>query len=75
MNYLVELVEMTPYEALASATYLGAKAIGIEKTHGSIEKNKTANLVVLSKDPMDDIRNLSTVSMVIKNGNIIEPAK
>lgn len=72
IKYFVELIEMTPYEALASATYAGARAIGIEKTHGSIEKKKIADLVVLKEDPTNDIFNLSTIIMVIKNGKIVK---
>jgi imidazolonepropionase-like amidohydrolase len=71
IKYLVKLVGMTPYEALSSATLFGAKAIGIEKTHGSIETNKIADIVVLEKDPIDNIENLKTTSIVIKNGKII----
>ena len=71
MRYFVDLLGMTPSEAIISATYLGAKAIGIEKTHGSIEVNKIANLVILNDNPVEDINNLKSVDFVIKHGKII----
>jgi len=59
MKYFVDLLGMTPSESIISATYLGAKALGIEKTHGSIEKNKIANVVVLNDNPVEDINNIN----------------
>jgi imidazolonepropionase-like amidohydrolase len=70
IRILVKEAGFTPMEALISATRMGAKAIGIENLTGSIEKNKTANLVLLSANPLADIDNLEKVVMVIKGGKM-----
>ncbi|PKA82007.1 amidohydrolase family protein [Ulvibacter sp. MAR_2010_11] len=55
-------------DALKAATLNNARAIGIEDTHGSISINKKANLVILSQNPLEDIKNIRTVISVYKNG-------
>ncbi|QNJ98137.1 amidohydrolase family protein [Constantimarinum furrinae] len=55
-------------KVIEAATFHGALAIGIESTHGSIEEGKTANLVVLSKNPLENIENIRSVVTVFKNG-------
>jgi imidazolonepropionase-like amidohydrolase len=40
-------------EALQAITLQGARALGIEASHGSLEKGKAANFVVLSGEPFD----------------------
>ena len=68
--YLVERRVLNPAEAITAATLNGARAIGIEKTHGSVEKGKVADLVVLSADPTRDIAALQAIVMVVKAGRI-----
>lgn len=70
MELLVRNAGMTPLAAMRAATYAGAKAIGIEKTHGSVEIGKAADLVVLDADPALDIRNTRSVRYVIRNGRL-----
>jgi Tol biopolymer transport system component/imidazolonepropionase-like amidohydrolase len=59
---------LTPLEALRAATLAGARYLGLDRTLGSIEPGKLADLVVLDENPLDDIRNSETISMVMKNG-------
>ncbi len=55
-------------DALKAGTINNAKAIGIEKTHGSISVGKQADLVILSENPLEDIENIRKVISVYKNG-------
>jgi imidazolonepropionase-like amidohydrolase len=65
---LVERVGMTPAEALRSATLIGARTLGLEKDIGTIEVGKLANLVVLRRNPLENIANLRSVDLVVKRG-------
>ena len=63
---------MTPQEVLKAATIDGAKIIGIDQDLGSIEAGKLADLVVLDRNPLQDIRNTNSVRYVMKNGELYE---
>ena len=58
----------TPMEALEIATINGFKHQGLDRELGSIEPGKLADLVILEKNPLDDIRNTRTIRHVVKNG-------
>jgi imidazolonepropionase-like amidohydrolase len=63
---------MTPREVLQAATNDGAKIIGFDPDLGTLETGKLADLVVLDKNPLDDIRNTNTIRYVMKNGELFE---
>ncbi len=70
IKLLVKECDFTPMDALISATAIGARAVGIEKTTGTIQAGKIANLVLLSANPAQEIDNLDKVVLVIKNGKL-----
>jgi len=57
---------------LKVGTIYGAEGLGMAKDLGSIEKGKLADLVVLDKNPLENIRNTNTIRYVMKNGEIYE---
>jgi len=59
-------------DVLRSATLRGAEALGFAQDLGSIEPGKLADLVVLNKNPLDDIHNTNTIQYVMKNGELFE---
>ena len=63
---------MSNHDALRSATIFGANGIGLEKELGSIEVGKLADLVVMSANPLEDLRNTLTVEQVMINGRLFE---
>lgn len=63
---------MGSLEVLKSATIHGAEAMGLDKDLGSLEPGKMADLVVLNKSPLDDIRNTNTIRYVMKDGELFE---
>ena len=71
---LANLVEagFTPMEALQTATSNPAKFLGIERSLGSIEPGKIADLVLLRADPLVDIQNTQKISAVIANGRTFD---
>ena len=60
------------YDMLKVATLLGAEALGLSKDLGSIVKGKIADLVVLDKNPLENIRHTNTVDLVVKNGFVYD---
>ncbi len=63
---------MTNMQALECATINGASYIGMERDLGSVEKGKLADLLVLEKNPLDDIRNSETIIYTIANGRVYD---
>ncbi|MGC1449663.1 MAG: amidohydrolase family protein [Candidatus Sulfotelmatobacter sp.] len=55
---------LTPMQALVSATSGAAKAINIGQQVGTLEKGKWADFLVLSANPLDDIRNTRKIESV-----------
>lgn len=70
IRLLVEKIGFTELEAIQAATINGAKVLGIENTHGTIETGKLANIIILNKNPLDCISNTREVDFVIKRGEI-----
>jgi Tol biopolymer transport system component len=62
----------TPREVLEAATIDGARIIGIAEDLGSIRDGKLADLVVLDRDPLEDIENTARIRYVMKNGELFE---
>ena len=56
------------------ATSLAAAKVGASGRLGTVEPGKEADLVVLSGDPLADIRNTRQVDLVVKRGQQFVPA-
>ncbi|MCR8561450.1 amidohydrolase family protein [Mucilaginibacter sp. BJC16-A38] len=70
MKLLVKEAQFKPIDALIAGTLNGAKALHLENRLGTIEQGKDANLLILDKNPLDDLDNIKAVFMVIKAGSI-----
>jgi imidazolonepropionase-like amidohydrolase len=61
---------LTPFEVLQTATIRAAEALGEGANLGSIEAGKLADLVVVTDDPLADVKNARKVKAVIRDGRV-----
>jgi imidazolonepropionase-like amidohydrolase len=61
-------------EILRGATIHPARFLGMEDRLGSIAPGRLANIVILDKNPLEDIGNVGTVSLVIQHGKVVPSA-
>ncbi|WP_339915477.1 amidohydrolase family protein [uncultured Brevundimonas sp.] len=66
---------MTPAEAIRSATWNAAQALGREADVGAIVVGRYGDLIAVSGDPLADVRMLETVPVVIKGGDVVRDAR
>ncbi|MGZ5190312.1 MAG: amidohydrolase family protein, partial [Flavisolibacter sp.] len=77
-SYFDELKEMKRagldnWQLLQASTINAAKAVGKDSEFGSISSGKRADMLLLDKNPLDDIMNVNNVYRVINKGQIFEP--
>lgn len=75
-----EMEWMTRYgipenDIIQSATRVGAEAIGVADRLGTVEKGKTADLIMVDRNPLEDITAFKKVSWVMKEGMILPMGK
>ncbi len=63
---------MKNHDALKVATTLGAKALGLDGDLGTLETGKLADILILSKNPLENLRHTNTLTHVIKNGKVYD---
>ncbi|WP_051300951.1 amidohydrolase family protein [Actinomadura rifamycini] len=64
---------LTRLRALQAATIEPARFLGRERTSGSVEPGRLADLLVLDADPLADIRNTRRIHAVVADGRYIGP--
>ncbi|MEN3330895.1 MAG: hypothetical protein V7641_260 [Blastocatellia bacterium] len=63
---------MTPMETIRCGTLYGAQYLGLDHEIGSLEAGKLADLMVMDKNPLDNIRNSETIRFVMINGALYD---
>lgn len=61
---------MTPFQAIQSATTVAADLLMVATTTGRIQSGLEADMILLPGNPLEDIRVLQDVLMVVSNGQI-----
>lgn len=62
--------DMDPLNIIKCATLNAAKMLKMDKDYGTIEEGKYANMVLLDKNPLENISNTLTINTVFKYGEI-----
>jgi imidazolonepropionase-like amidohydrolase len=77
LQLLVDSIPISPTAALLAATRDAALAIGGDAAEmvGTIQPGRYADLVLLSKNPLDDIANLVSVELVVVGGGVWWPGQ
>lgn len=75
LRLFVDSIGLSPEAALLAATRDAALAIGGEaaRSLGTIEAGRYADLLLLDKSPLEDIRNLDGIRWVMEDGRIWRP--
>ena len=75
LKYYLKYTDMSPQEAISFATKGNAENIGIEDITGSIEVGKSADLIVVPGNPLENVDYLGEISKVIIRGHLIKHPK
>jgi imidazolonepropionase-like amidohydrolase len=70
LEILVE-AGIPPVEVIKIATRNGAQTLGIEEDVGTIEPGKQADMIILSDNPLNDIKNTNKIEAVISDGQVV----
>lgn len=68
---LLKEIGLSESEIIKGATIYPAEWLGIADQLGSISSNKKANILILNKNPLEDIQNIRTTHAVLQNGKIV----
>lgn len=66
---------LSPVDALRAATVLPAEYFGLQKEYGSVAAGMNADLILLNKNPFENISNTQSIETVIFNGNLYDRNK
>ena len=71
-NELQELVKagLSPAEVLATATINPAEYFSVSNDYGTLEKGKIADIILLNKNPLNNIKNTTSIATLFFNGNV-----
>lgn len=65
-------VGLSPLEALKTSVINGPKWLGVEEDYGAIGIGKKADILLLKKNPLINIKNTTSIQVVIKNGRYVK---
>lgn len=74
LGHLVDILELTPIQAITAATRLAAQACGLGDETGTVEPGKWADLLVLRKSPaanIDVLLDRDNIQYILKEGRFV----
>jgi len=70
MRLLVSDAGFSAFEAIVAATLHSAAALNMQATKGCVSKGMDADLLILTRNPLENIDNIKSVHLVVKYGRI-----
>lgn len=74
MDLMRDIFELSPYRILRTATVNAAKCLGISGQKGMLAEGMDADILILERNPLEDIDNAGSFLAVIKEGELYERA-
>ena len=68
-------IGLSPFQVLKASTVTAAKYLDAFDLEGTISEGKNANLVLLNKNPLEDIKNTTTIEGVMLKGEWLDRAR
>jgi hypothetical protein len=65
-------VGLTPMQVIQAATSWGAEAWGKSKEFGTVEPGKRADLLVLNRNPLDDLSATTDIFKIVQGGSVVD---
>ncbi len=66
---------MSPAQAIKAATVNGADLLGVSSIAGSLEVGKSADMIAVSGNPLEDVRRLQQVEFVMMAGRVVKAGR
>ncbi|HUP23293.1 MAG TPA: amidohydrolase family protein [Thermoanaerobaculia bacterium] len=70
--WMFEQGGMTPHQALRAGTIAGARYLGLDQDLGSLEPGKLADIIVLERDPLQNLRDSESVLYTMVGGRLFD---
>lgn len=74
MEILQEVAGLTNLQCIRAATRVSSEIVGLEKTIGTLEAGKAADLVVVDGQPLDNLSDLRRPRWVLRDGKVFDGA-
>lgn len=68
---MVNELGMTPAQAILACTRIAAETLGLDKEIGSLEIGKSADIVAVNGNPLEDITALRRIAWVMRGGQVV----
>jgi imidazolonepropionase-like amidohydrolase len=62
----------TPIDAVRAATANAARLLRLDREIGTIERGRAADLLAVERDPLEDVRALEQVCLVVRSGAVVK---
>ena len=72
LAYMVEFLGMTPMEAIQAATINAARLLKRDNEFGALVVGRSADLIAVAGNPLENVRTLENVGFVMKQGEVFK---